>query len=279
MTERVTIRTEADARAYLANCGYGSRGDSGVKDIKSLDGVSRGIEHFYVAALRLVERDGVTYVVESAACTRCGGRGYGGWYPDGGVCYECRGANTSARTKSTSLVSWARTARRKEMSDKRRERKLRAKEEADEKALLDGQRRWCAENTPYGAVTFAERDALRDAEREAEKATATYLDVPVKKRVTMELTLDAVFSWEGHYGTTMLYKWKAPCGATVVWKTSAGSSSHWVKDADVGERPPRKGETVTAKFTVKEHSEYRDEKQTAVSRLVVSGLVARKEAA
>ena len=257
MTERVTIKTETDARAYLD---------------------SRGFVAPY--ALRTVEREGVTYVVESASCRRCGGRGHGPWYPDGGICYECRGANTSARTKSTPLVNWARAKRTAEMAGKRREHKAAAREAANEAAREAGERRWCDANTPYGPVTFTERDVLRDAEREAAKATATYLDVPVKKRVTMELTLDATFSWEGTYGTTILYKWKAPCGASVVWKTNAGTSSHWVEDADGCQRPPRKGETVTAKFTVKEHSEYRGEKQTAVSRLVVSGLAtATKEAA
>lgn len=255
MTKRITIKTEAAAIAYLT------------------DSETR--------IPRTIERDGTTYVVESAACGRCGGSGNGGWYPDGGICYECNGVDTSGRTKSTALIPWARAKRAAEMATRRRDRKYAAKKAADEVSLLEGQRRWCAANTAYGAVTFEERDALRNAERNAKKAEATYLDVPVKKRVTMNLTLVDTFSWDGHFGTTILYKWIAPCGASVVWRTSDTSSSHWIDGPDGFERPPNKGETITAKFTVKDHSEYRGEKQTAVNRLVASGLVtiAAKEAA
>ncbi len=232
-TTRVTIRTEDAALAYLASINVALPGST-------------------------VERDGVTYVVEPCPCGRCGGSGNGGWYPDGGICYECRGANTMNRTRSTRLIVWARNERKRDLA---RSKKI-AKVEAHAEALLDGQRRWCAENTSYGAVTFAERDDLRDAEREAARAaaaeTATHLDAPVKARIELDLTLSASFSFEGYYGTTMVYKWTAPCGATLVWKTSATSTSHWVKDSDGFERPPNKGETVHAKLTVKEHGEYRE---------------------
>jgi len=39
----------------------------------------------------LVTRDGCVYGRYSASCARCGGRGYGHWFQDNGVCYECRG--------------------------------------------------------------------------------------------------------------------------------------------------------------------------------------------
>jgi hypothetical protein len=248
MAKRVVMKTEADARTYLA---------------------SRGVEPGTT-----VERNGVTYVVEPACCGRCGGGGYGPWYPDSGICYDCRGANTRDRTKSTKLVVWARAERRREMAAARKAAKREAWEAEVEARREAGERRWCNENTPYGPVTFEERDALREAERKAATEKATHLDVPLKKRVKMELTLKAVFSYDTHYGTTMVYKWTAPCGATVVWKTDSGSSSHWVTDKETGfERRPEVGETVRAKFTVKEHGEYRGAKETTVTRLVVSELV------
>lgn len=35
--------------------------------------------------------DGTTYGQYKTCCPRCGGRGYGHWYQDGGVCYGCGG--------------------------------------------------------------------------------------------------------------------------------------------------------------------------------------------
>jgi uncharacterized membrane protein len=42
------------------------------------------------------------------ACGRCGGKGKGGWYPDGGTCYECEGRDTSKRTRTEPVLSYAR---------------------------------------------------------------------------------------------------------------------------------------------------------------------------
>lgn len=62
-------------------------------------------------------------------------------------------------------------------------------------------------------------------------------------------------SWETVYGTTYLYKWVTDSGDTVVWKTS--KSLH--EDA-----------VVELTGTVKDHGEYRGEKQTELTRCKVN---------
>jgi len=233
MTTRVTIRTTTDARDYLA---------------------ARGLNP-------TIEGE---YVIESAACTRCGGRGYGGWYPDGGICYDCRGANTVGRTRRIGLVAYARAARRRETAAARKAAVRREAATRREEALLAGQRRWNEANG-YGAVTFAERDAAKAAaEAEAKAAaeangTASTHVGTLGERLELTGTVEAVRTFErdawgygGGVETCYVYTIRVGNDALVTFGRNL--------NIDVGD-------TITFRGTVKDHGEYRGERQTTVNRV------------
>lgn len=104
-------------------------------------------------------------VVVSAACQRCGGSGNGGWYQDGGICYECGGVNTSKRVQRIAVKAYASKIKAKKRAETRRREKAKSRAEA----ALEGQRNW-SEANGHGRLTFAELDAKRLNEREAKRA-------------------------------------------------------------------------------------------------------------
>lgn len=99
-------------------------------------------------------------------------------------------------------------------------------------------------------------------EREAEKAQreidhlanlqSMYVG-EVGQRTTFELTSDKVVSYDGAYGTSYMYFFKDSENNVFLWGTT--------KDIDL-----EKGETVSLVGTIKEHKEYRDIKQTVITR-------------
>lgn len=233
MTTRITIRTEADARAYLAP-----------------------------QALRI---EGA-HVVEDASCGRCGGSGYGGWYPDGGRCYDCGGANTKGRVRRIGLVAYARAARRREMARARAVAKAAERREAAVEATEAGQRRWNEANG-YGAVTFAERDRARAEAAEAVKAAAvaergasTHVGT-VGKRLELRGTVEAVRTFERE-------GWGYGAGIETVYvytiRVGADALVTFGRNLDLAE-----GADITFRGTVKDHGEYKDEAQTTLNRVAV----------
>lgn len=77
----------------------------------------------------------------------------------------------------------------------------------------------------------------------------------IKKRVKdIKVMLIGEFNFEGYYGITYIQKFLTESGELVIYK---GSSP---KDFDIG-----KWETITA--TVKDHTEYKGEKQTLITRI------------
>lgn len=233
MAKRVVIRTNEDARRYLqeTNC--------------------------YVA---IKETKQGPVVVESAACNRCGGLGRGPWFPDGGICYQCRGANTTQRTKSTPLVKFARKERdRNRRIERAREEQRKRNQEAHDR-MIEGQRNWC-EKHGYGRITFAERDVIKEEERKRKAEKKGYVG-EVKERRDFTVTLNATFDFDTKFGSMTIYKFEDENENTVVWKTSAAI---FIESED-GSRSIRKGDVVTIRATVKEHSTFRDEPQTVISR-------------
>ena len=88
-----------------------------------------------------------------------------------------------------------------------------------------------------------------------EKAKSEYFGTE-GKRENFKLTLDKKFFFDTEFGRMAIYKFKDESGNTAVWKTGSYAS---IED----------GETVEVRATVKEHKEYRSEKQTVLSRLSV----------
>lgn len=244
-----TIRTEAHARTWLADNGIELPADT-------------------------YERDGVTYIRESASCTRCGGSGWGPWFQDGGRCYGCGGADTRNRTVSVSVKRYAQRLKAAYRKAEKAEAEAAARAELREERLLEGQRDWCERNG-YGRITFEERDAQREAERQARAATAGHVGT-VGERREFTAVIKAIPSWDGYrlHSTTYCHIMEDADGNTLVWKTTDNGFR-------TGEHQPifaEVGDTVTFVATVKEHGERHGEKQTVVTRAKTVS-VARAEAA
>jgi hypothetical protein len=77
----------------------------------------------------------------------------------------------------------------------------------------------------------------------------------VGKRLTLTVTLKKSFSFENNYGyyptTSYIRNFEDDAGNVIIWKTTSFL---------------REGETFKLTGTVKEHSEYRDTKQTVLTR-------------
>jgi hypothetical protein len=76
-----------------------------------------------------------------------------------------------------------------------------------------------------------------------------------KKREVFTLTVVKKFDVEGYYGTSTVHKFQDAQGNSLVWFSSRGT------DYEVGH-------TYEVKATVKEHREYKGNKETAISRVV-----------
>ena len=142
---------------------------------------------------------------------------------------------------------------------------------------------------PTGYKAFKFKKAERE-KREALKKNVEYFgevgkrykDIPVSE-------IKNIASYETMYGVTSVYKILLDSGETLTWKTTSGLQSAWEsyiqktvksfidkkygKDADYYYKSWCEDESYTIDkitFTVKEHSEYRNEKQTLVSRCAFS---------
>lgn len=256
------IRTDEDARRYLA--------DVGVLGRLQLDG---------------------DVVVESAACTRCGGTGNVGTRVAGGVCFRCEGINTMDLRTRTPIKRWAQAHKRRAYR-RRKRREFLAREaefaigeldkqfpgfrealETDHFVVRDIRNRL----TRYGDVSDKQvalvlsiaaeekRAAEREAARRAGRALSEHVG-EVGKRRLFRVVLDAMPHWETAYGTQYCLLLRDPNGNRIVWKTS---SPPLVEVPEVGwsrQRGPEHGDVFEFVARVKEHGERDGEKQTVVTR-------------
>jgi hypothetical protein len=225
-----TIRTAHEATAWLA-------------------------EHGYTPTTETAD-DGAVMVVEHFACGRCGGSGHLGrgvvnvpW----GVCFRCGNGPKREGIRKTPIIEYARKAK-SAMARRDKAAAVRVAETAArEVKMLDGQRNWCEANG-YGRVTFAERDAAREAAKAAVDAAKTHVGT-VGERAVFTATVKAIPSWDGNYGTTYLVVMEDAAGNSMVWKTGSPGNAM------------EKGATVTFKATVTKHGHYNGVAQTTVSRV------------
>lgn len=243
-----TIRTDAEAIAWLEEHGY----------------LHGGTE--------LHNHDGVLCIIDHGLCYRCGGRGNVGYGPFGGVCFRCGGTGRTKREKHTPVKKYAQAKKRNEREREReRERYVaeKFKREAEkEERMLEGQRNWC-EAHGLGRITFAERDAMREAERAAKRARKTWVGT-IGKREEFEVTVVFTTCWDTQWGTTELVAMEDQDGNKLVWRATGCTELD-------------KGMKARIRGTVKDHDTYKDEKQTVLQRVavleVLTGMEPEKEAA
>lgn len=219
-----------------------------------------------MAKLIRTDRNGTKYYEGYVPCTRCDGKGYyvigvNNGQPvlspvDSGICFKCGGSGTQ-------FGKWKEYTPEHEAKLEKARQRRRAKQEAEAekvRAQVEAER--------------VEREAREEAERiaeeeriKAEKALSNYIGkVGDKIDTTATYIKTAWFeipSFKG-YGTETMYIHTFKIGNdTVVWKTTA-TLGRW-NDKDEWEGY-EEGQEVHLKGTIKEHNEYKDEKQTVLTR-------------
>lgn len=196
------------------------------------------------------DKNGTKYWQVECRCMKCGGTGTYRWgacingsYQFSGVCFDCDGTGIETEIEKEY------TPEHKAKLDAQR-----AKREAKRQAELDAMK---AEQEAINAEIKAKEEA-RKAEIEAQKAQSQYVGT-VGEKITIEATLAFEASYQTQFGTTSIYSFKDAEGNTLVWKTS---SSLWA-----GEKVVMKGDKIRFTATIKEHSEYKGEKQTMLQRV------------
>ena len=206
------------------------------------------------AKLIKIDRNGSKHYEGSIICDRCNGRGWfaigscnGQLVPshvDDAVCYKCHG-------EGKVFGKWI-----------ERTPEYQAKLDARRKA------KWEAAVAKMEAEQ-AEREAAERAEREAEEARIKALKAisqhigKIGAKVEFKGTYIKTGSWDqksfAGYGMVTMYihTFKDVDGNVFTWKTQNGIQFEY-------------GENVIVKGTIKNHSEYKDEKQTELQRCKIS---------
>lgn len=200
------------------------------------------------AKLIKIDRNGSKHYEGMVVCDRCGGNGGSDtWKFTGWTCYKCGGTGKIAS-------KWIeRTPEYQAKLDARR-----AKKQAERMAELERER---AERE----ALIAEEEAKRKAEEErikAQKAISQYVGevgdkVDVKAVYDHSAWFDVKLGWTKQ--RVFIHTFRDENGSAIVWKTSSNSLYNIAE-----------GDTVQIKGTVKEHSEYKDEKQTVLTRCKVT---------
>lgn len=201
-----------------------------------------------------IDRNG-TKIWSDDTCRRCGGEGgRSDWAYTGYTCYECGGTGRStphlekeytpeyaAKLEARRMKKWEAEEAKRQAEQAERDRieaEKRAKEEAERKAEEERIKALKAISQFVGAVG------------EKMTTTVTYEGSPYFERR----------SFSG-YGTERCYihRFRDADGNLIVWKSCCGFP---IPNAN-------EGETFVVTGTVKDHSEYKDEKQTLILRAKV----------
>lgn len=217
-----------------------------------------------MATLIRMDKNGTRYMKGMITCDRCGGGGYyiigiNNGQPvlspvDGGICYKCGGAGKVEG-------KW------KEYTPEY-EAKLEARRQA---RLEKKQAEWEAQQAQIEAERKAKEEQERiareaeEARIKAEKAISKYVG-----QIGDKIAIKAVYDHSAHFevsdfygfGTTTMYihTFKDVDGNKLIWKTGCCLDSTIEESME-----------ITLKGTIKAHSEYKDEKQTVLTRCKVIG--------
>lgn len=216
-------------------------------------------------------KNGNIKVAYECTCSRCG-NGDGVYYigvcndrliPShvaNGVCFKCGG---TGKERATMIIMTPENRAKADADRAKREAKA-AEEQAKREAEIaaEEQRR-------------AEEQARREAEIAAAKAISKHVG-NIGDRVELTLTLDHTATWEqpsyAGFGTdTMhIHAFKDADGNAFIWKTGNGV---YVALGNDQYKVAENGDTVVLKGTIKDHSEYKDEKQTVLTRCKVIDII------
>ena len=179
------------------------------------------------------DRNGTKYYQCSDTCPRCHGSGILGEFVNvnGGECWACGGSGRTHWVEKEYTPEWQ--ARLQQRAETRRA--IKAEKEAKQAA---------ERKAKYDAII---------ASAEARKALSNYVG-EVGKRQAFTATFEKCFVIETRFGFQRIYKFRDENENVYIWKTANAINSH-------------EGTKLTFKATVKEHSEYKNEKQTVLTRV------------
>ena len=219
------------------------------------------MEHKNVKLIK-IDRNGSKHYEGLIECDRCQGRG---WFAigthnnelvpsriDNAVCWKCHGARFVPG-------KWIeRTPEYQAKLDARRKAKLDAiyaKEEAERKAEEEKRR---IEQERIEAEQKAEEERIRQ-----EKARSQYVGTIGEKIEVQVVYLGSPYftvrDMFGREETRYIHSFRDENGNKIVWFTGSGLGKYNLEE----------GQRVIIKATVKDHREYKEEKQTKVIRLKV----------
>lgn len=221
------------------------------------------------------------FITERGPCSRCGGAGHSSaWYPEGGICFRCCGRNSMAfEVHSPRVFSEDKLVKLIEAADKKA---AKAAEAAQVKATVKHLEfvQWGRPHkTLLGDIAAATGNSFLEnlafkltghnqlTDRQLEAAAKTLAQAKehaitgaaskhigvVKDRVEFEAKVIGVYDSEGFYGHTDIVKFQDADGNYFTWFAS-------------GYTDLKRGDLMNVKGTVKKHDEYRDVKQTILTR-------------
>lgn len=204
-----------------------------------------------MAKLIRVDKNGTKYYEGLVPCERCGGAGGADkWAYTGWTCYKCGGTGKVAGTwkEYTKEYSEKLEERRRKRAEKYlREHEQEIKEREEARAKEEAERK-------------AEEERLK-AEEKAEKAKSNYYgSIGDKIEVKAIYKFSTWYECTAYVGygvqTNYIHTFKVGDN-TLVWKTTKGLLLE-------------ENTEVTLKGTIKEHNEYKGEKQTILTRCKIS---------
>lgn len=202
-----------------------------------------------------IDRNGSKHFKGLCTCDRCNGTGvfYIGVHngklipasPDGGTCYKCHG-------KGKILSTWIeRTPEYQAKLDARKEAKNAAmREKMEENARIKREKE------------EAEKEAREKAEKER-KANLQYIGNIGDRLKKIPVTYVFGTTFNSFYGIVTLLKFIDGNGNVLIWKTN---SCPEVLDENGKDVVIDTGDKLYITGTIKEHNEYKEEKQTILTR-------------
>lgn len=206
-----------------------------------------------MATLTKIDKNGSKYYEGMVPCDRCGGQGGAdAWKLTGYTCWKCQGSGQI-------FAKWIeRTPEYEAVLAARRAARIRKKMEAEreEREAFEAERK--AEEDRREADRRAEEDRIR-----AEKEKSQHVGQIGQKITTpgsfIRTAWFTVYDRFGREGTMYVHTFRDPNGNALVWKTGCVLDDHL-----------NEGDPVTITGTIKEHTTYKEEKQTRMIRCKVS---------
>lgn len=242
--------------------------------------------------LNRTDESGVVFYAYVDVCRRCGGIGGGEqWRHTGWTCFECDGSG-KGKLVTEKLYTAEKLAKLNATAEKRNAKKLAVavekaaivateaavRREAFEAANADvlAWLRAQPENNEFAssllhrvereaALSCGQIAAVRnrialDTEREVKRAASDYVG-SIKDRITAQVKVERVYQFErtsfGGYGYEVV---------SIVTMRDAAGNALVSKSARFYRK---EGDELTIKATVKDHTEYRGERQTLIERVAV----------